>query len=78
MDIRKCCKKNKDLRESALTLKTGKMTKAQAENAYAESLVHKILTKHKTRWCRSIKIITNVSKNQLRSDKLIKTGEELA
>ena len=70
-------KKNKDLRESALTLKTGKMTKAQAENAYAESLVHKILTNTKQDGVDPLKLLQNVSKNQLRSDKLIKTGEEL-
>jgi hypothetical protein len=70
-------KKNKDLRESALTLKTGKMTKAQAESAYAESLVHKILTNTKQDGVDPLKLLQNVSKNQLRSDKLIKTGEEL-
>jgi len=70
-------KKNKDLRESALTLKTGKMTKAQAESAYAESLVHKILTNTKQDGVDPLKLIQNVSKNILRSDKLIKTGEEL-
>jgi hypothetical protein len=69
--------KNKDLRESALTLKTSKMTKAQAENAYAESLVHKILTNTKQDGVDPLKLLQNVSKNQLRSDKLIKTGEEL-
>ena len=36
-------KKNKDLRESAKTLKTSKMTDAQAQNAFAESLMNKIL-----------------------------------
>jgi len=70
-------KKNKDLRESALTLKTGKMTKAQAENAFAESLVHKILTNTKQDGVDPLKLIQNVSKNILRSDKLIKTGDEL-
>ena len=70
-------KRNKDLRESALTLKTGKMTKAQAETAYAESLVHKILTNTKQDGVDPLKLLQNVSKNQLRSDKLIKTGEEL-
>jgi hypothetical protein len=70
-------KKNKDLRESALTLKTSKMTKAQAEAAYADSLVHKILTNTKQDGVDPLKLIQNVSKNILRSDKLIKTGEEL-
>jgi len=70
-------KKNKDLRESALTLKTGKMTNAQAQEAYAESLVHKILTNTKQDGVDPLKLIQDVSKNLLRSDKLIKTGEEL-
>ena len=70
-------KKNKDLRESALTLKTGKMSNAQALNAYAESLVHKILTNTKQDGVDPLKLLQNVSKNQLRSDKLVKTGEEL-
>ena len=70
-------KKNKDLRESALTLKTGKMTNAQAQEAYAESLVHKILTNTKQDGVDPLKLIQDVSKNLLRSDKLIKTGDEL-
>ena len=70
-------KRNKDLRESALTLKTGRMTKEQAQNAYAESLVHKILTNTKQDGVDPLTLLQNVSKNQLRSDKLIKTGEEL-
>jgi len=70
-------KRNKDLRESALTLKTGKMTNTQALDAYSESLVHKILTNTKQDGVDPLKILQNVSKNQLRSDKLIKTGEEL-
>jgi len=70
-------RKNKDLKESALTLKTGKMTKAQAEAAYADSLVHKILTNTKQDGVDPLKLIQLVSKNILRSDKLIKTGEEL-
>jgi len=70
-------RKNKDLKESALTLKTSKMTKAQAEAAYADSLVHKILTNTKQDGVDPLKLIQLVSKNILRSDKLIKTGEEL-
>ena len=69
--------KNKDLREIALSLKTPRMTKAQALDAYAESVVHKILTDTKTDGVDPLKLLQQVSKNQLRSDKLIKTGEEL-
>jgi len=70
-------KKNKDLRESAKTLKTSKMTDAQAQNAFAESLMNKILTHTKQDGIDPLKLLQQVSKNQLRSDKLIKTGEEL-
>ena len=70
-------KRNKDLKESALSLKTPKMSNAQALDAYADSLVHKILTNTKTDGIDPLKLLQNVSKNQLRSDKLIKTGDEL-
>mgnify|MGYP003123779707 CR=1 FL=1 len=70
-------KKNKDLKESAKTLKTSKMTDAQAQNAFAESLMNKILTHTKQDGIDPLKLLQQVSKNQLRSDKLIKTGEEL-
>jgi hypothetical protein len=70
-------KKNKDLKESAKTLKTRKMTDAQAQNAFAESLMNKILTHTKQDGIDPLKLLQQVSKNQLRSDKLIKTGEEL-
>jgi hypothetical protein len=69
-------KTNKDIRESALTLKTPKMSKAQALDAMAESMVHKILTNTKTDGIDPLKLLQQVSKDQLRSDKLIKTGEE--
>ena len=53
--FKKCCKKNKDLREEAIkTLKTSKMTNAQALDEFAESLTQNIKST-KTRWCRSIK-----------------------
>jgi hypothetical protein len=70
-------KRNKDLRESALTLKTPKMSTNQALDAYAESLVHKILTNTKTDGVDPLKLLKQVSKETLRSDKLIRTGEEL-
>ena len=70
-------KTNKDLRESALTLKTSKMSNTQALDAYADSLVHKILTNTKTDGIDPLKLLQRVSKDQLRSDKLVRTGEEL-
>ena len=71
-------KRNKDIRESAInTLKTSKMTDAQALDAMAESMVHKILINTKTDGVDPLKLLQNVAKDQLRSDKLIKTGEEL-
>jgi hypothetical protein len=70
-------KTNKDIRESALNLKTPKMSKAQALEAKAESMVHKILTEGKIDGKDPLKQLQLISKNQLRSDKLIKTGEEL-
>jgi len=70
-------KRNRDLRETALDLKAPKMTKAQALDAYAESIVHKILTDTKVDGIDPLKSLQLVSKNQLRSDKLLKTGEEL-
>ena len=71
-------KRNKDIRESAInTLKTSKMTNAQALDAMADSMVHKILINTKTDGVDPLKLLQNVAKDQLRSDKLIKTGEEL-
>ena len=71
-------KRNKDIRESAInTLKTSKMTDAQALDAMADSMVHKILINTKTEGVDPLKLLQNVAKDQLRSDKLIKTGDEL-
>jgi hypothetical protein len=71
-------KRNKDIRESAInTLKTSKMTDAQALDAMADSMVHKILINTKTDGVDPLKLLQNVAKDQLRSDKLIKTGDEL-
>ena len=70
-------KKNKDMRESAKLLKTGKITDAQAQEAYADSLVHKILTNTKQDGVDPLQLLKNISKSELRSDKLIRTGEEL-
>ena len=70
-------KKNKDLKQSAKSLKTGKMTDAQAQEVFSESLVHKILTHTKQDGIDPLRLLQQVSKNQLRSDKIIRTGEEL-
>ena len=53
------------------------MSNAQALDAYADSLVHKILTNTKTDGVDPLKLLQQVSEDTLRSDKLITTGEEL-
>ena len=70
-------KRNKDMRESANLLKTGRMTDAQAQEAYADGLVHKILTNTKQDGVDPLQLLKNISKSELRSDKLIRTGDEL-
>jgi len=71
-------KKNKDIRESALTeLKTSKMTDNQALEEMAESLTNKILIHTKQDGVDPLRILQNISKDTLRSDKLIRTGDEL-
>jgi hypothetical protein len=70
--------KNKDLREEAIkTLKTRKMTNQQAIMEYAESLTDKILKAAKQDGADPLKQLQDISKETLRSDKLIRTGEEL-
>lgn len=44
---------------------------------FSESLVHKILTHTKQDGIDPLRLLQQVSKNQLRSDKIIRTGEEL-
>jgi len=71
-------KKNKDIRESAIKeLKTGNMTDNQALQEMAESLTNKILVHTKQDGVDPLRILQNISKDTLRSDKLIRTGEEL-
>ena len=71
-------KKNKDIRESALKeLKTKNMTDTQALQEMAESLTNKILVHTKQDGVDPLRILQNISKDTLRSDKLIRTGEEL-
>ena len=70
--------KNKDLREEAIkTLQTKNMTKQQAVTEYAESLTDKILKSAKQDGADPLKQLQLISKDTLRSDKLIRTGEEL-
>ena len=58
-------KRNKDIRESAInTLKTSKMTDAQALDAMADSMVHKILINTKTDGVDPLKLLQNVAKDQ--------------
>ena len=71
-------KKNKDIRESALKeLKTKNMTDGQALQEMAESLTNKILVHTKQDGVDPLRILQTISKDTLRSDKLIRTGEEL-
>jgi len=71
-------KKNKDIRESALKeLKTKNMTDNQALQEMAESLTNKILVHTKQDGVDPLRILQSISKDTLRSDKLIRTGEEL-
>ena len=70
---------NKDLREEALkTLKTGKMTDKQAIDEMAESLTDKILKAGKQDGADPLQVLRNVAgKDFLRTDRIIRTGEEL-
>ena len=71
-------KKNKDIRESALKeLKTKNMTDNQALQEMAESLTNKILVHTKQDGVDPLRILQTIAKDTLRSDKLIRTGEEL-
>ena len=70
---------NKDLREEALkTLKTGKMTNKQAIDEMAESLTDKILKAGKQDGADPLRQLQMIAgKDFLRTDRIIKTGEEL-
>jgi len=70
--------KNKDLREEALKLKTSKMTNKQAIEEYAESLTDKILKAGKQDGADPLQVLKNIAgKDFLRTDRIIRTGEEL-
>ena len=72
-------KKNKDIRETAIeTIKKGStMTDEEAFKQMSENLMNKILTHTKQDGIDPLKLLKEISRNTLRSDKLIKTGEEL-
>jgi len=71
--------KNKDLREEALkTLKTSKMTNKQAFNEMADSLADKILKAGKQDGADPLRVLQQIAgKEFLRTDKIVRTGEEL-
>jgi len=70
---------NKDLRQEALkTLKTGKMTDKQAIDEMAEALTDKILKAGKQDGADPLRQLQAISgKEFLRTDRIIRTGEEL-
>ena len=68
--------KNKDLKEAAKSSYKNQ-TQAQANKTYAESVVSKILQDGKQNAQDPLKMLQRISKEELRSDQLLKTGEEL-
>ena len=69
-------KKNKTERLTAARL-PGKATPAQKQRTYAEQIVKSILQSGKQNNGDPLQILKNVSKYDLKSDKIIRTGEEL-
>jgi len=69
-------KKNKDLKEAAKSSYKNQ-TQAQANKTYAESVVSKILQDGKQNAQDPLKMLQRMAKEELRSDQLLKTGEEL-
>ena len=69
-------KKNKDLKEAA-KLSYPKQNAAAANKTYAESIVSKILQDGKQNAQDPLKMLQRMAKEELRSDQLLKTGEEL-
>ena len=71
-------KRNADIKKEAIkTLKTSKMTDQQALKEMADTMMEKTLTLTKQDGADPLRILQQISKDTLRSDKLIKTGEEL-
>ncbi len=71
--------KNKDLKEEAIkTLKTPKMTNKQAFNEMADALTDKIIKAGKQDGADPLRVLQRIAgKDLLRTDKIIRTGEEL-
>ena len=71
--------KNKDLKVEALkTLKTPKMTNKQAFNEMADALTDKIIKAGKQDGADPLRVLQRIAgKDLLRTDKIIRTGEEL-
>ena len=68
--------KNKDLREEAAKF-PGKASNVEKERTYADALVKKILQSGKQDDADPLSILQRISKYDLRSDQILKTGEEL-
>tara|TARA_R110000787_G_scaffold83226_1_gene179417 strand:- start:4 stop:4578 length:4575 start_codon:yes stop_codon:yes gene_type:complete len=76
--MRKIMSKDKGMQEEAiLTFKQKGVTNEQALNLFAEANVRNMIVNYKTFAGDPIKYLNDVSKNILKSDKLIVTGEEL-
>ena len=74
--LKNVIKKNKSERLTAAGL-PGKATQAQKEKTYAEQIVKSILQSGKQNNGDPLQILKDVSKYNLKSDKIIRTGEEL-
>ena len=69
-------KKNKDLRQQAAAL-PGKASAADKQKTFAEQLTKKILQTGKQDNVDPLRLLQGVAKYDLRSDQILKTGEEL-
>ena len=74
--VKNVVKANKTERLTAASL-PGKATPAQKQRAYAEQIVKSILQSGKQNNGDPLQILKDVSKYNLKSDKIIRTGEEL-
>ena len=74
--FRKIMDKNKDMREEALASFPAK-SRNKSMNQYAEAAVRTMLKDYKAFQGDPIQYFNMISKNLLRSDKLMLTGEEL-
>ena len=69
-------KGNRDMKEAAMEF-VNKPTEAERIKAYATSLTKKLLADGKNNDLDPLQLLQRIGKKDLRSDKLIKTGEEL-